>query len=164
MLLCVVVVFLICNLLALVSNVLEAFYGETIDFLVESGNLMVTINSSVNFVIYVIFGEKFKRLFFKLFFPQGLRLCGKAFGGRESPDQLHEDSYVSCNGERSCSIRQQLHRLNTTYTKSGKNTNGQQSRKMLSARIHRASSPGPCVYYPARESRGSWEHTSTTNF
>ncbi len=165
MLLCVVVVFLICNLVALVSNFLEAFWNDTNDFLVETGNLMVTINSSVNFIIYVIFGEKFKRLFFKLFFPHGLRICGNAFGGRDSPEQTHEDSFMSCNGDRTYSIRQHVHRINTTsYTKSGKNNSYYPSRKVQSARIQRASSPGPCVYYPARDSRGSWEHTSTTNF
>ena len=30
-------------------------------------NLLVTLNSSVNFIIYCIFGEKFKRLFCHLF-------------------------------------------------------------------------------------------------
>ncbi|XP_065201040.1 FMRFamide receptor isoform X2 [Planococcus citri] len=165
MLLCVVVVFLICNLLALVSNVLEAFYGQTNDFLVETGNLMITINSSVNFVIYVIFGEKFKRLFFKLFFPHGLRFCGNAFGGRDSPEHIHEDSFMSCNGDRSYSIRQHLQRINTTYSKNNRSINvNPPGRKVQSTRIPRASSPGPCIYYPARESRGSWEQTSTTNF
>lgn len=77
MLLCVVVVFLLCNVWALISNVAEAFYGITVDQLVKVSNLLVTINSSVNFVIYVIFGEKFKRLFFKLFFPRGVWLCGR---------------------------------------------------------------------------------------
>lgn len=76
MLLCVVVVFLLCNVWALISNVVEAFYGITVDQLVKVSNLLVTINSSVNFVIYVIFGEKFKRLFFKLFFPRGVWMCG----------------------------------------------------------------------------------------
>lgn len=30
-------------------------------------NMMVTFNSSVNFVIYCIFGEKFKRVFCRMF-------------------------------------------------------------------------------------------------
>lgn len=166
MLLCVVVVFIICNLVALASNFLEAFWNQTNDFLVEFGNLMVTINSSVNFVIYVIFGEKFKRLFFKLFFPHGLRLCGAALagGGRDSPEQTHDDSFMSCNGDRSYSIRQNLQRINVSYTKNSTKNSHHPMRKNQNARIQRASSPGPCVYYPARESRGSWEHTSTTNF
>lgn len=63
MLLCVVVVFFLCNILALVNNLLECFYGILFDELIKVSNLLVTINSSVNFVIYVIFGEKCKRLF-----------------------------------------------------------------------------------------------------
>lgn len=101
MLLCVVVVFLLCNVWALISNVAEAFYGITVDQLVKVSNLLVTINSSVNFVIYVIFGEKFKRLFFKLFFPRGVWLCGwhtangrGGLGGHGAID----DSEATCNG------------------------------------------------------------------
>ena len=35
--------------------------------LTQVSNLLVTLNSSVNFIIYCIFGEKFKKLFCKLF-------------------------------------------------------------------------------------------------
>lgn len=76
MLLCVVVVFFLCNLLALVNNVLESFHGIIVDQLVKTSNLLVTVNSSVNFIIYVTFGERFRRLFLKMF-------CGKKRrGGR----------------------------------------------------------------------------------
>ena len=34
-------------------------------------NLLVTLNSSVNFIIYCIFGDKFKRIFLRLFCSQG---------------------------------------------------------------------------------------------
>ncbi|XP_071451861.1 FMRFamide receptor [Hetaerina americana] len=70
MLLIVVVVFFLCNLLALVNNVLESFSGIIVDQLVKTSNLLVTVNSSVNFIIYVTFGERFRRLFLKMF-------CGK---------------------------------------------------------------------------------------
>lgn len=104
MLLCVVVVFLLCNVWALISNVAESFYGITVDKLVKVSNLLVTINSSVNFVIYVIFGEKFKRLFFKLFFPRGVWLCGwHPVNGRGGPGGhgdhgAMDDSEATCNG------------------------------------------------------------------
>lgn len=111
MLLCVVVVFLLCNVWALISNVAEAFYGITVDQLVKVSNLLVTINSSVNFVIYVIFGEKFKRLFFKLFFPRGACICGwhpgdghrrgvggTCGGGGHDHDGRLDDSEATCNG------------------------------------------------------------------
>ena len=61
MLMIVVVVFLICNILALITNILEVFFGEEILEVTETSNLLVTVNSSVNFFIYIIFGEKFKR-------------------------------------------------------------------------------------------------------
>ncbi|XP_046398174.1 FMRFamide receptor [Ischnura elegans] len=70
MLLIVVLVFFLCNVLALVNNVLESFSGIIKDQLVKTSNLLVTVNSSVNFIIYVTFGERFRRLFLKMF-------CGK---------------------------------------------------------------------------------------
>ena len=60
MLMIVVLVFLICNVLPLIVNILEVF-GQEINEVTETSNLLVTVNSSVNFFIYVIFGEKFKR-------------------------------------------------------------------------------------------------------
>ncbi|KAF0773998.1 FMRFamide receptor [Aphis craccivora] len=116
MLLCVVVVFLLCNVWALISNVVEAFYGIIVDHLVKVSNLLVTINSSVNFVIYVIFGEKFKRLFFKLFFPRGVWMCGwqLATDGRGGPGceggggghVAMDDSEATCNGATAFECRQ----------------------------------------------------------
>ena len=35
--------------------------------LTQVSNLLVTLNSSVNFIIYCIFGEKFKRIFCNIF-------------------------------------------------------------------------------------------------
>lgn len=35
--------------------------------LTQVSNLLVTLNSSVNFIIYIIYGEKFQRLFLLLF-------------------------------------------------------------------------------------------------
>ena len=52
MLMIVVVVFLICNILALITNILEVF-GEEINAVTETSNLLVTVNSSVNFFIYI---------------------------------------------------------------------------------------------------------------
>ena len=96
MLLGVVVVFLLCNVLALIANLLEVeaadklniktfsqhFFGTLIHQLTQTNNLLVTVNrcqeesvcltihsvlpthpaSSVNFIIYCIFGEKFRRV------------------------------------------------------------------------------------------------------
>ena len=65
MLMTVVIVFFTCNLLALIVNILEVFQIEII-LLCHISNLMITLNSSVNFVIYCIFGEKFKKIFYQL--------------------------------------------------------------------------------------------------
>ena len=55
----------------------------------QISNLLVTLNSSVNFVIYCIYGEKFKRLFCYLF-------C-KPCGGREGNIQ-HIQRYTTTRG------------------------------------------------------------------
>lgn len=160
MLLCVVVVFVLCNILPLVTNVLENFYDIIIDQLVKTSNLLVTINSSVNFVIYVIFGEKFKRLFLKMFCSHGS--WWTTLGGRESPDgATHEDSLISNGDGRNYSVRGthlcQIHRSGTTIVRNGRTSNKGFHRSM---RVSRTLSPGPCVYYPARTE--NWDETTTT--
>ncbi|KAL7641811.1 UNVERIFIED_CONTAM: hypothetical protein RMT77_007685 [Armadillidium vulgare] len=72
MLLCVVIVFFLCNILAFIVNVLEMF-NITLVYLTMISNLLVTINSSVNFIIYCIFGQKFRRLFLQIFCFGNLR-------------------------------------------------------------------------------------------
>ena len=69
MLMVVVVVFFVCNLLALVVNILEVL-NMNIIALNNISNLLVTCNSSVNLVIYCIFGDKFQRIFFQIFCPR----------------------------------------------------------------------------------------------
>jgi len=76
MLLCVVMVFLLCNFPAMVVNILEHF-GHQYHPLTQTNNLLVTINSSVNFIIYCIFGHKFKRIFITL-------ICGAMSRGRNT--------------------------------------------------------------------------------
>jgi len=69
MLMVVVSVFFICNILALVVNILESVIKVEIIILNRISNLLVTLNSSVNFIIYCIFGDKFKRIFYQLCCP-----------------------------------------------------------------------------------------------
>lgn len=100
----------------------------------------------MNFIIYVIFGEKFKRLFLKLFCSHGFF----GHGGRDSPDGgTHDDSFMSYADRQSV----RLQRSNTAASRNGVGTrlngsapNGKDSKR--SVRI-RSPSPGPCVYYPA---------------
>lgn len=138
MLMCVVVAFILFNLLALYANFVEAFFGEVPLEIVTISNLLVTLNSSVNFIIYVIFGEKFKRIFLQLFCEGRI--------GRESPDGLMQDdsSYSNGDGNRSTS-RLSRHGTQRTSLRNGT------SLKIKRINRVRAPSPGPCVYYPARD-------------
>ncbi|XP_050663675.1 FMRFamide receptor-like [Leptidea sinapis] len=135
MLLVVVLVFFICNLLPLVTNAFEVFLGDEFDHLdplVKTSNLMVTINSSVNFLIYVIFGEKFKRVFLKMF------CAGRVRRGwtRGSPDQTRDDSFASC-GER----------MSLRLVRDGTLRRSDARPNRTRPRVPPA--PAPTVYYPA---------------
>ncbi|EAA01756.2 AGAP001862-PA [Anopheles gambiae str. PEST] len=143
MLICVVIVFLLCNLPAMMINIVEAFYSVIIEYMVKVSNLLVTINSSVNFFIYVIFGEKFKRIFLLLF-------CKPR--GRQSPDDglIHDDSSFS-NGDASNRNSGRFQRVGTTRSTSTKLSNCSMRTIRTTVRSTRAPSPGPIVYYPARE-------------
>ena len=69
MLLMVVLVFFICNLLALLVNVLELLnYAELVQKLGNVSNCLVIINSSGNILIYCTFGKKFRTVFMQIFF------------------------------------------------------------------------------------------------
>jgi hypothetical protein len=72
MLMVVVFVFFVCNVLALVVNILEVM-SINITALNNVSNMLITVNSSVNFIIYCIFGEKFKRIFFRIFCPASIK-------------------------------------------------------------------------------------------
>ncbi|XP_059219521.1 FMRFamide receptor [Stomoxys calcitrans] len=159
MLLCVVVVFFAFNFLALVLNISEAFYNFIDNSLTKTNNLLVTINSSCNFLIYVIFGEKFKRIFLLIFFKRRL--------SRDQPDLIHYESSISNNGDGTLNHRSSgrfsrhgTQRSTTTYlvTTSANSTlnNGRLMKSASSPGVvkikrGRAPSPGPVVYFPARE-------------
>ncbi|XP_049698766.1 FMRFamide receptor [Helicoverpa armigera] len=144
MLLVVVLVFFLCNLLPLVTNSFEVFLGDQfdkLDPLVKTSNLLVTINSSVNFVIYVIFGEKFKRVFLKMFCGGAMRPRG---GTRDSPEHTRDDSFASC-GER---VSLRLARNGTLRRSEAHGSRGGAG-GAGGGRARRAASPAPTVYYPA---------------
>jgi hypothetical protein len=142
MLLCVVVVFLICNILPLASNIYETFIEDPPYWIVRIGNLLVTINSSINFIIYVIFGRKFKRIFLKLF------CSSRFFGpGRDSPEFQYDESMITnmTHIELRNSVRHShLNRANTIgWNNNIHVSNGSTRQSMKSGR---SASPGPCVY------------------
>jgi len=65
MLMVVVMIFVLCNVLAMAGNILEELEFNAGD-LIKISNLLVTLNSSVNLFIYCGFGRKFRREFKKL--------------------------------------------------------------------------------------------------
>ena len=91
MLLCVVAVFFIFNILAMVVNIFEAA-NILVDEMTRVSNLLVSVNSSVNIVIYCIFGDKFQRLFLRYFCCASFR---RSASGRSSPEMRDDNSAVS---------------------------------------------------------------------
>lgn len=72
MLVSVVMVFMICQLPALIYNVAFAVNGFVVhvygwQILSTIRNFMVTFNSAINFILYCAFGQKFRRTFIRTF-------------------------------------------------------------------------------------------------
>ncbi|VDM38478.1 unnamed protein product [Toxocara canis] len=62
----VVVLFLCCNTLALIVNVIETFFEPDtllLNFLTDGSNFLVIFNSSVNCLIYLIFNTEYREVF-----------------------------------------------------------------------------------------------------
>ncbi|CAD7003237.1 FMRFamide receptor [Ceratitis capitata] len=161
MLIFIVIVFFLLNFLALVVNIDEAFYNKIDHSLTKISNLLVTINSSANFLIYVIFGEKFKRIFLLIFFKRRL--------SRDQPDLVHYESSISNNGDGTINHRSsgRFSRYGTQRSITGtyllpagvphnstlKDVRLVQTGLSDVSKVNRnrAPSPGPIVYYPARD-------------
>lgn len=61
----VVIMFLVCNILALVINVVETFFKPgrlLLNYLSDTSNFLVVFNSSVNFVIYILFDGQYRKV------------------------------------------------------------------------------------------------------
>ncbi|XP_077274224.1 FMRFamide Receptor isoform X1 [Temnothorax americanus] len=164
MLMCVVIVFLICNILPMITNAHETFVGDPPELMVQIGNLLVAINSSINFIIYVIFGRKFKRIFLKLFCSSRLFVPG-----RDSPEfQTYDESIVTntTNIELRNSVRHgHLNRANTISWNNNIHgttiSNG--GTRQQSLKSGRPVSPGSCVYYPGKNLTRSPSQMSRTS-
>ncbi|KAK9310692.1 hypothetical protein QLX08_000020 [Tetragonisca angustula] len=135
MLLCVVVVFLICNILPLASNIHETFLNDPPLW-------------------------KFKRIFLKLFCNS--TLFGP---GRDSPEfQTYDESIVTnmTNIELRNSIRHYHVNRSNTISRNNNVSNGGSMRQSVKI-SGRPASPGPCVYYPARSPVRSPSQMSRTS-
>nr|CAD2143943.1 unnamed protein product [Meloidogyne enterolobii] len=74
----VVVLFLCCNTLSLIVNLIETFFEPDpllLNLLSDASNFLVVFNSSVNCVIYLIFNKEYSQVFIKYFTK-----CFKCFG------------------------------------------------------------------------------------
>lgn len=61
----VVIMFLACNVLALVINVVETFFKPDrllLNYLSDTSNFLVVFNSSVNFLIYILFDGQYRKV------------------------------------------------------------------------------------------------------
>lgn len=80
--------FFICNFPPMIVNSVETYgaiaESPIFDYMIQTSNLLVTINSSVNFIIYTLFGEKCKRLFLTLFRRNTLFAVADGTIGNES--------------------------------------------------------------------------------
>ncbi|CAK5072913.1 unnamed protein product [Meloidogyne enterolobii] len=66
----VVVLFLCCNTLSLIVNLIETFFEPDpllLNLLSDASNFLVVFNSSVNCVIYLIFNKEYREVFIKYF-------------------------------------------------------------------------------------------------
>lgn len=62
----VVILFLCCNILALIVNVIETFFEPStllLNFLTDTSNFLVVLNSSINCLIYYTFNKEYKEVF-----------------------------------------------------------------------------------------------------
>ncbi|KAM3716793.1 putative G-protein coupled receptor [Dirofilaria immitis] len=62
----VVILFLCCNILALIVNVIETFFEPStllLNFLTDISNFLVVLNSSINCLIYYTFNKEYKKVF-----------------------------------------------------------------------------------------------------
>lgn len=152
MLLFVVIVFFACNCLALVINIHEAFYGATNDDLIVVSNLLVTLNSSVNFIIYVIFGEKFKRIFLLLFCKCWRRETNDGIDDSSLSNGLYGDGNSRNNSKRFSrhGPHSSSRKANITCTTTVTSTTRASQRSARSVHIL-TSSPATCVYYSAND-------------
>ena len=60
----VVITFLLCNVLALIINLMECMWKVSLIEIEHVSNFLITLNSSVNCAIYCVFGNKFREQLF----------------------------------------------------------------------------------------------------
>ncbi|XP_063441179.1 FMRFamide receptor-like [Mytilus trossulus] len=74
MLIAVIIVFLVCQLPSIADNILWTIFEKgqlhcSIHYIrfTTMSNLMVVVNSAINFILYCLFGKRFRKVFIKIF-------------------------------------------------------------------------------------------------
>ncbi|KAL3082855.1 hypothetical protein niasHS_010657 [Heterodera schachtii] len=98
----VVVLFLCCNTLALIVNLIETFFEPDallLNLLSDASNFLVIFNSSVNCVIYLIFNSDYREVFL-IHFVRTKNSCKERFLCLKSFSEMEEDETVEKKDER----------------------------------------------------------------
>ncbi|ELU09249.1 hypothetical protein CAPTEDRAFT_116396 [Capitella teleta] len=112
--LCIVVVFVLCGTQALITFILDAVYvdavqGSWLQTYTAIANLFIIFNSAVNFVIFYMFGSKFRRLLrgavpcCSLYAAMGTRPGTPILRRRFNPSRVTED--LQDGGRTSCDVQ-----------------------------------------------------------
>uniref|UniRef100_A0A0N5B698 G_PROTEIN_RECEP_F1_2 domain-containing protein n=1 Tax=Strongyloides papillosus TaxID=174720 RepID=A0A0N5B698_STREA len=100
----VVVLFLCCNTLALIVNLIETFFEPDpllLNFLSDASNFLVIFNSSVNCVIYIIFNKEYREEFINLFSNLTRICCRKSHNECPPNNTIIKDKKLILNEELS---------------------------------------------------------------
>ena len=95
-LICIVVMFILCQSLKIIPDIFEAFFCNhdddtsacqspfALEILISVSHLMLAVNSASNFLIYMLRGDKFRQFFFQIFFK-----CQCTRASRRTKDVLN---------------------------------------------------------------------------
>src|SRR5687768_5327573 len=103
-LLLIISTFLLCNLLALVLNFREAFAKvRSSNELIVLSAFFVTINSAVNFLIYCVFGKKFRQVCREVWIVKMILGCCNC-SGAERNKKKNASSQTHCTSMTGASV------------------------------------------------------------
>ncbi|KAK2149745.1 hypothetical protein LSH36_438g02034 [Paralvinella palmiformis] len=131
MLISVVAVFLVCQISSIFDNIfmatLEADVLNTEPFIELTciSSLMVITNSAVNFYLYCVFGEKFRRIFCQMF-CRCLADAGAAGGYL-----ARQDTSFAQRSTRGSGAARGGHRMDSVRSRAGSSANGPRRKKVV---------------------------------
>ncbi|KAI6190205.1 G-PROTEIN-RECEP-F1-2 domain-containing protein [Aphelenchoides bicaudatus] len=99
----VVILFLCCNTLALVVNLIETFGNPDpilLNLLSDASNFLVVFNSSVNMVIYFIFNKEYRDLFLHYYLMIKEKHFTKQKSIRQRPTEIYQNGSSSRGGSK----------------------------------------------------------------